>query len=591
MRPSRSKRTHRHFPRLLIEDFQNLSNRILQYANRGALRTDFQREVPRMILEFSGCDAVTLWLKDHGKYFRSEVKCYSGQPLLFDIKSCGQNENGEIIPGSDDDSDLLSLCNHLIQGRVNPFQPMLTKNGSFWTGNAKKPISLRLKSGKKSHLRDFNLGGECQSLLLIPLLVNQQNIGLLELKNNRKNYFKRIEINLYEDLARGLEIAAAHRDAQVDLRERVKELSCLYGIARLVAKPAISREEILRGIVELLPPSWLYPEIAFARIILDGSVYSVPAFKEGRHKLKADIIIGGKHRGFVEVGYGEQKPELDEGPFLKEERNLINTIAREIANIIERREAEDHQLKLQEQLIRSEKMAALGQLSAGIAHEIRTPLTSIKIFIQSLEKELDLDENQKEDFTIIRKEIDRINENVTRFLNFARPEEPQFQRINIQAIVMDTLNLLTARIKGNNIDLEIFLTEDLPPVLGDPKQLEQVFLNLLLNAIEAMPRKGTLAIRSAVKRIPNSPEEMLQLSIQDTGCGIPEKDRPYLFDPFFTTKEGGTGLGLSIVYSIVQKHNGQIEVQSEPRKGSSFILSLPIQKEGRWKELPLSMTT
>jgi two-component system NtrC family sensor kinase len=156
---------------------------------------------------------------------------------------------------------------------------------------------------------------------------------------------------------------------------------------------------------------------------------------------------------------------------------------------------------------------------------------------------------------------------------------------------MDTLNLLTARIKGNNIDLEIFLTEDLPPVLGDPKQLEQVFLNLLLNAIEAMPRKGTLAIRSAVKRIPNSPEEMLQLSIQDTGCGIPEKDRPYLFDPFFTTKEGGTGLGLSIVYSIVQKHNGQIEVQSEPRKGSSFILSLPIQKEGRWKELPLSMTT
>ena len=238
----------------------------------------------------------------------------------------------------------------------------------------------------------------------------------------------------------------------------------------------------------------------------------------------------------------------------------------------------------QEQLIRSEKMAALGQLSAGIAHEIRTPLTSIKIFIQSLEKEIDLDENQKEDFRIIKKEIDRINENVTRFLNFARPEDPIFQRVNINALVMDTLTLLTAKIKNVGIRLDISLPEDSPPVEGDPKQLSQVFLNLLLNAMEAMPKGGVLTIRSAMKVIPDTQDEFLQLVIQDTGCGIPEKDRPYLFDPFFTTKDAGTGLGLSIVYSIVQKHNGQIEVESEMGKGSSFIVSLPTHKEDKWKE-------
>ncbi len=238
----------------------------------------------------------------------------------------------------------------------------------------------------------------------------------------------------------------------------------------------------------------------------------------------------------------------------------------------------------QEQLIRSEKMAALGQLSAGIAHEIRNPLTSIKIFIQSLEKEIDLDENQEEDFRIIMKEIDRINENITRFLNFARPEEPLFQAINTSALMKNTVNLLAAKLKNSGIRLDISLPDDHPPVEGDPKQLAQVFLNLLLNAVEAMPQGGTLTIRSAVKVNPDSHQDLLQLVIKDTGHGVPEKDRPYVFDPFFTTKEGGTGLGLSIVYSIVQKHNGRIEVKSELGKGSSFILSLPIQKEGTWRE-------
>ena len=238
----------------------------------------------------------------------------------------------------------------------------------------------------------------------------------------------------------------------------------------------------------------------------------------------------------------------------------------------------------QEQLIRSEKMAALGQLSAGVAHEIRNPLTSIKLFIQTLEKEMDLDENQQEDFRIIRKEIDRLNEIVVRFLTFARPEEPQLQSVNLYGLVLDTLNLLMTTIKSNGIQLDVSLSPDLPPVQGDSKQLEQVLLNLLLNAIEAMPNGGTLGVRSTVKADSETLEETLHLAIQDTGPGIREEDRAHLFDPFFTTKEGGTGLGLSIAYAIVQKHNGQIAMESEAGKGTSFILSLPLSKEEPWRK-------
>ncbi len=237
----------------------------------------------------------------------------------------------------------------------------------------------------------------------------------------------------------------------------------------------------------------------------------------------------------------------------------------------------------QEQMIRSEKLAALGQLSAGIAHEIRTPLTSIKIFFQALEKRIPLDEIQKNDFRLIQREIDRINENVNRFLNFARPEEPLFQEVDINTLLRETINLLAAKIRTGRVNLDTSLAEGLAPVEGDPKQLSQVFLNLIVNAVEAMPGGGTLRIQSATKVVPDAPGEILQVFFHDTGHGIPGKDLPYLFDPFFTTKEAGTGLGLSIVYSIIQKHNGQIEVESEPGKGTTFILSLPV-KDGTWKK-------
>jgi len=238
----------------------------------------------------------------------------------------------------------------------------------------------------------------------------------------------------------------------------------------------------------------------------------------------------------------------------------------------------------QEQLMRSEKMAALGKLSAGIAHEIRTPMTSIKLFIQSKEKELDLDENQKEDFRIIMKEIDRINENIIRFLNFARPEEPILQPVKVSALAKEAVRLLAGKLRNSGINLHISLADEDTPVPADPKQLTQVLLNLLINAIEAMPQGGTLTIHSAVEEPPDTLQQFLRLVIKDTGQGIPEKDRPYLFDPFFTTKAGGTGLGLSIAYSILQKHNGRLEVESQLGKGSSFIVSLPVQGEGSWKE-------
>jgi len=138
-------------------------------------------------------------------------------------------------------------------GLIDPSQPVVTENGSFWAGNSKKPFSLRLKFDKKSHIRYFNIGGDYQSLLLIPLFVSRKNIGLLGLKSKYSNYFKKNEILLYENLSRDLEIAATHRDAQVDLRERIKELTCLYGVAHLAAQTDKSTERSCKVLQRFFP--------------------------------------------------------------------------------------------------------------------------------------------------------------------------------------------------------------------------------------------------------------------------------------------------------------------------------------------------
>lgn len=236
-------------------------------------------------------------------------------------------------------------------------------------------------------------------------------------------------------------------------------------------------------------------------------------------------------------------------------------------------------LSLERALRQSEKLAIVGRLASELAHEIRTPLTSINIFVQSLEKERGRDENRAEDFRIIKKEIDRINENITRLLNFAKPEEPQLQDVDLHELLKDRLHLLMPKIKRNNIQINLSLADSLPPLKGDVKQLGQVLLNLILNAIESMPQGGTLTIHSAIETDSDGREKCLRMEIQDTGHGIPEGNLPYLFDPFFTTKEGGTGLGLSIAFSLVEKHHGCIEVKSRMGQGASFILTLPFRKE------------
>jgi signal transduction histidine kinase len=236
----------------------------------------------------------------------------------------------------------------------------------------------------------------------------------------------------------------------------------------------------------------------------------------------------------------------------------------------------------QRQLFQSEKLAALGKLSAGIAHEIRNPLTSIKILIYSLVDENATEISREKDLTVIEGEIERVNKIIKQFLDFARPRPPALEPTDIRRVIEETLSLVAYEIESQGVSLVREDASELPAVLMDGEQVKQVFLNLILNAVQAMPQGGQLRIAAAPKRggPGDSAAPVVEIAIQDTGKGMPEDVKNRIFEPFFSTKEEGIGLGLSIAQRIVEEHGGTIRVETTPGKGTTFFLRFPLDRGG-----------
>ncbi|MFH0732195.1 MAG: ATP-binding protein [Candidatus Omnitrophota bacterium] len=233
--------------------------------------------------------------------------------------------------------------------------------------------------------------------------------------------------------------------------------------------------------------------------------------------------------------------------------------------------------KINEQLVRSAKMASLGQLSANIAHEVRNPLTSIKMRLYSLEKELKSDSAAGEDIGIIGEEINRMEKTVKNFLDFARLPEPDLQNCDINQILEGTISLISLKANSQNIQIDKHFKAAPRELNIDKEQMRQVFLNIMLNSVEAMPSGGVLEI--STNKIYNKKEgDILEIKIKDTGLGISDDVKKRLFEPFFTTKPEGTGLGLFIASKIVQMHKGKIEVENPQGKGAALIVKLPIMQ-------------
>ena len=558
-----------HSVRKPIEDFRTLSIRILHYANLGVSRIAFLRQSSKILLEFSGCDGIEIRVKDQELFYCCEAKRDPKKSFRFEVINPLMAETGMGCICFGANTVLDKLCGNVMHARFDPESHFFTRNGTFWTSDADNPLFLSEASLVENQPKNPVNG--YKSLVIVPFVVDDENNGVLVLKSLERFFFTEGEIELYETTAQNLGSAIAARRARSDCHERVKELTCLYNMTCLANRPGITLEELLSGFVELLPPAWQYPEITCARITLDGREFVTSNFSEGKSSQKAKITIDGKQRGMVEVVYIENRPVIYEGPFLREERNLIDAVATEIAHIIKTREAEDYKHQLQEQLRHADRLATIGQLAAGVAHELNEPLGAILGFSQLVKKNPMLPDQISEDINKIVNASLHAREVVKKLLFFARQVPTKKTMVDLNQIAAEGLYFLESRCAKEQIQVVKELDPNIKPIFADPGQIHQVLVNLVVNAIQAMPDGGVLTLKTTAE------EGKIVLEVRDTGVGMTDEVKKQVFIPFFTTKEvgQGTGLGLAVVHGIVTSHGGDIRVDSEVGKGSSFIIALP----------------
>jgi len=236
-------------------------------------------------------------------------------------------------------------------------------------------------------------------------------------------------------------------------------------------------------------------------------------------------------------------------------------------------------LEKETQLRRADRLSALGQLSAGLAHEIRNPLGAIKGAVEILQEDYPTGHPKAEFYAILLKEVERLNDVLTNFLSFARPVTPHLAPLDVRSVLTALEGLTSGQARAQRVQIFTSFHQGPSRVMADETLLKQAFLNIMLNAVEAMPSGGDLAISTRLSPAGATGDrpEWVEVVFDDTGLGVQEEDLGRIFDPFFTTKRDGTGLGLAITHRIIENHHGTIRVTSQRGKGTTFVVTLPLE--------------
>jgi PAS domain S-box-containing protein len=514
----------------------------------------------------------------------------------------------------------------------------------------------------------------------------------------------RLANELSEDIAFGLHAIKLDEKRQnseqalnqslLNLKERMKELNCLYSLSEVIAQHDHTLGNILTRAVDLIPPAFQHPEAACACIQIDSDTYRTDNFEKTDWLIENEIAANGKPIGTIVVGYNKRKHKLDTDPFLLEEKVLVNAIAERLGKTVERSQAQidlqesekrfrtlvensltgisivtGHEVvyqnkeqerllgplprsnimgkhenvhpddlsrvkqfskeiingntssvdidfrylperdvgepvwihcraanvvyrkqpsilfnmidmtrpkELEKLLIAQDKMASLGRVAAGIAHEIRNPLSGINIYLNTLEKFFDRGESRekvKQVFLHLQSASRKIESVIRRVMDFSKPSQPNFILTDVNGPIEEALRLMATTLRKSGILLEIKLTRDLPTCRIDPQQFEEVILNMINNAADSL--RGVVG-KKRIKVTSGVHKHQVVVQILDSGPGIVVENREKVFDPFFTTKTDSTGIGLSICQRIISDHSGKIDVQTNEWGGTEFRILIPV---------------
>ncbi len=448
-----------------------------------------------------------------------------------------------------------------------------------------------------------------RSELAVPLLVEDALIGVLNVDSTRRDAFSADDEELLLALA-GQAAQVIHNSWLYEaVAFNARKLEALFQVGQSIISshhlPEIL-DRVVREACELLQVkvcSLMLLDPTGTELVLSASHGAGPGYRDKPPLPVADSMLGvvvtrqrplqvedvQQHGGYRHVALAREEglvsllcvPMVFDNRtigvlnvytgtpyrFSTQDIKILSALANLAAVAIENARLHEKVVAAEEQLRHSERLNTLGLLAAEVAHEIRNPLTSMQMLFHSLDLEFEADDPRTGDVTVIAERMHHLNRIVDQLLGYARSTEPQFAPVPLNEVIEDILLLARPRLRQQSVELVTGLADRLPSLNADRHQLEQACLNLILNAIEAMPEGGTLTIRSAV-----TAPGRVELAFTDTGTGIAAEVKERLFRPFLTTKTAGTGLGLAIVQKIVEAHDGTIEIDSQPGRGTTARL-------------------
>lgn len=428
-------------------------------------------------------------------------------------------------------------------------------------------IIYNTRENTSDHMED----NDVRSLISVPMICEHRVLGVVSVFCNRIGAFSKNDMEILSVMASHTAVLLRNANlyeqvlAKRDLAENILESSpngiitidksgCIQSInSRAEQILEINRKDVSgRRITEIDSPA--------VEQVLHATLQSEP-----RHGVvEVNVERKNGNTGILEI----------ESSFVKNLEGNRPGIIITIQDVTKARTTEDV-------IRRMDRLTSLGQLSAGIAHEIRNPLAGINLNIQMLTKKISNDEEAMELLNDSLKGIGRINSLVKNVLDFARPAIPQSKKYYIQRVIIETVRILELQFKKKKIKVTVDLPDSLPAMVFDKTQIRQVFINILMNAVESMKSDGgEIKIVGGASQHGQGGSNQFRLFIIDNGSGIPREHLPKIFDPFFTTKPDGTGLGLSIVHKILEQHNAMIEVESIEGKGTKFMLTFPMETLG-----------
>lgn len=354
------------------------------------------------------------------------------------------------------------------------------------------------------------------------------------------------------------------------LQERIKELSCLYEISSVIRQYSNTNKDILSKIATVLQKAWRFPEHAIVEIKV-GSDHFQTGNIPGNHIFQeAGIFISNEERGFVKIFYSS--PEFTKDDFLPEEYKLLEKAADELSTFYEKKFRQEQEEILRRSINRQDRLAILGEITAGIAHELNTPLGNILGFAELISNRTEHEQTKRDIAKIIKASI--FSREVVKKLMFFACEMPQrMEVIKVKPVITQALTLLGPNFKKAQVNYKIETDDNEIKAQLDPIQLTQVLFNLLINALYFSPKDSTIVVKIY------GDEKDFFIEISDEGPGIKEEDRSRIFEPFFTTKPTGegSGLGLSVVHGIIKSHKGNIHTFDNTPTGTIFRIQLPLK--------------